>query len=152
MRRLIILCGVLLLSLLVTGTLWATEGFTFVEEEETETVPLVAPAKRIDKIYKQGDKTIIIYPNIHLIPVGEGDSMLPMVTGEHLILITKDFTFDDIQVGDFVVVDNKVGRYFHQVVEVREDTIITRGINNHSDDLLPVSENEIVGIAIAVVW
>jgi len=152
MKRLIILCGALFLSFLITGTLWATEGFTFVEEDETKTVPLIAPAKRVDKIYKQGDKTILIYPDIHLIPVGEGDSMLPMVTGEHIILVTEDFTFSDIQVGDFIVVDNAVGRYFHQVVEVREDTVITRGINNTANDLLPVKADEVVGIAIAVIW
>ncbi len=67
-------------------------------------------------------------------------------------MITQTFVFADIKVGDNIVVENKTGRYFHQVVEVRDNVLITRGINNTSNDIIPVYPDEIIGIAVAVFW
>jgi len=137
-----------------TGIVIANETeLTFVGEDELEVYNLETPAKRIDTVYKQGDDKVFIQcSNVSLIPVGEGDSMWPMVTKGHLVLVITRFEFSEIQVGDFIVVDGLGGRYFHQVVETRQDSLTTRGINNTENDIFPVFEEDIIGIAIAVIW
>jgi len=126
---------------------------TLVGKNELETYNLATPGKRIDTVYQQGnDKIFIQCSDVQLIPVGDGDSMSPMVTKGHLILITTDYEFSDIQIGDFIVVEGLNGRYFHQVVEVKENSLTTRGINNTENDIFPVFEEDVVGVAIAVIW
>ena len=132
-------------------------GITLVGDDELEVHNILAPAKRVDTLYRMGEDRIIIkYGGCQLIPVGEGDSMHPMVAEGHYILITTDYEPADIVVGDFIVVNGLAGRYFHQVVGVKQDdnglVFTTRGINNYEDDLLPVFEQDIAGVAIAVIW
>ena len=141
-----------------TGVVVANEtGMTFVGEDEIETFNLDAPAKRVESVYRQGDdKVFIKCSGTLLIPIGEGTSMLPMVTEGHLVLVTTDFDFDEIQVGDFIVVDGSVGRYFHQVVEVKKDgegfVFTTRGINRTENDIFPIFGEDVIGVALAVFW
>ena len=72
----------------------------------------------------------------------------------HLILTTKDY--EEIRVGDFIVAENWAGRFFHQVVEVRDGekgkVFMTRGISNTEDDVFPVFSEQVIGVAIAVIW
>lgn len=153
-RKLIYALVVLLLVSICfgAGVVFADEvGLTFVGEDELPVFSLVAPTQRIDTIYRWGDdKVVIKCSNVRLVPVGEGGSMLPMVAKGHKVLVTTDTS--DIRVGDFIVVDNLAGRYFHQVVEVREDVFITRGLNRTENDMFPVFKEDIVGVAIAVIW
>ena len=121
--------------------------------DEIEVYNLATPTKRIDTVYKQGDDKVFIQcSDALLIPIGEGNSMSPMVTKGHLVLVTTNFEFSDIQVGDFIVVDGLAGRYFHQVVEIMEKSFTTRGISNTENDIFPVFEEDIVGVAIAIIW
>lgn len=139
-----------------SGVIANESGLTFVGEDELEILNLNAPGKRIHQVFRQGDRVVIKCSNVSLIPVGEGESMLPMVTEDHLVLIITEFDPSDIQVGDFIVVDNARGRYFHQVTKFSElsGSLVfwTRGINCLEIDPYPVSPGDIVGIAIAVFW
>ena len=151
------LLSLLIISLIISfscGVVWGDEiKATFAGKDILKTRELVAPLKRINTIYKWGENGVVIECNVpQLIPVGGGDSMLPMVMRGHLVLITTKFEASDIHVGDFIVVDNVIGRYFHQVVGIEENKFITRGINSLKSDFFPVSLSEIVGIAIAVIW
>lgn len=159
MKKLLLVLSALLIIAICfsSGIVFANEtGITLIGEDELEDFNLETPAKRIETVYKQGEKVFIKCSEPLLVPVGKGDSMYPMVSKGHMILATKDFEPSEIQVGDFIVVDNLTGRYFHQVVEIKDSdkglVFTTRGINNTEDDIFPVFSDDIIGVAIAVIW
>ncbi len=154
MKKLLSLLIISLIIVFSCGVAWADEiKATFAGKDILKTRELVAPLKRINTIYGWGVGRVVIECNApQVVPIGKGTSMLPMVTEGHLVLITTQFEASDIHVGDFVVVENIIGRYFHQVVGIEENKFITRGINSLKSDFFPVSLSEIVGIAIAVIW
>ncbi len=79
-----VIYGLILIFLIVasfgTGVIANESGLTFAGEDELENFEPVAPQKRIDKVYRQGNKIYIVYEDLHLIPISTGDSMLPLVT------------------------------------------------------------------------
>jgi hypothetical protein len=133
----------------------AGSGFTLAGENNMQEVVLASSQVRVDAVYKIGDRVFINKPNLILVPVSDGDSMLPMVSKGHKILVDPTINIKDIQIGDFIVAETAVGRYFHQVVGKKftdKWALFTRGINNSADDIIPVFQEDLVGVAIAVIW
>lgn len=71
-------------------------------------------------------------------------SMWPALKKGDLIFIKGIEGKDEIKVGDIVVYKNSKGFTIHRVIEINENTILTRGDANNVNDS-PVSYEEIIG-------
>lgn len=80
------------------------------------------------------------------------ESMEPtLMTGD--FVLTKDITFDEVEVGDIVVYrhDYEDGNYksiVHRVVEKNEDHLIFKGDNNEAEDPFKVYPEDVRSIVI----
>jgi len=71
-------------------------------------------------------------------------SMWPVLKKGDLILIKGIQNRDEIKVGDIIVYKNPKGFTIHRVVEIKEDTIVTKGDANNVNDA-PVKYEDIIG-------
>lgn len=71
-------------------------------------------------------------------------SMWPALKKGDLVFIKGINGKNDIKVGDIIVYQNPKGFTIHRVIEMREDTLITKGDANNVSDA-PVSYNEVIG-------
>lgn len=71
-------------------------------------------------------------------------SMWPVLKKGDLILIKGVSGKDDIGIGDIVVYTNEKGFTIHRVVEIKEDTFITKGDANNVKDK-PVEYDKLIG-------
>jgi len=71
-------------------------------------------------------------------------SMWPALKKGDLIFIKGIENKDEIKIGDIVVYKNSKGFTVHRVIEINEDTIVTRGDANNVNDT-PISYEEIIG-------
>ena len=70
--------------------------------------------------------------------------MWPVLKKGDLILIKGVSGKDDIGIGDIVVYTNEKGFTIHRVVEIKEDTFITKGDANNVKDK-PVEYDKLIG-------
>lgn len=71
-------------------------------------------------------------------------SMWPVLKKGDLIFIKGVEGKDNIKVGDIIVYRNPKGFTIHRVIEMKEETLVTKGdANNVSDN--PISYDEIIG-------
>jgi len=75
-------------------------------------------------------------------------SMWPALKRGDLVLIKGVSAKNEIKVGDIIVYRNQIGFTIHRVIEMREDTVITKGDANNVADS-PVRYEEIVGKALS---
>jgi len=76
-------------------------------------------------------------------------SMWPALKRGDLILIKGIDGKEEIQVGDIVVYKNPKGFTIHRVIEMNEDTIVTKGDANNTNDS-PVGYEEIIGKTLTI--
>lgn len=76
-------------------------------------------------------------------------SMWPALKKGDLILIKGVFGKEDIKIGDIIVFKNQKGLTIHRVVEIKEDTVLTKGDANNVADS-PVTYEEIIGKALSL--
>ena len=74
-------------------------------------------------------------------------SMWPAMKKNDIVLIKGIEKKEDIQVGDIIVYRNPKGFTIHRVVELKEETLITRGDANNVNDK-PIKYKEVVGKAV----
>ena len=157
MKRLFLVAVILSLVMVLGLSVFiiASPGFTNVGDDNLKTLTPSSPQIRVDSVWKIGDRIFIEKAGLILVPILGGESMLPLVSKGHKILVDPNVPIQDIQIGDFIVVKTLDGRYFHQVVDKRYTNkwaLITRGVNNSEDDIIPVFQEDLVGVAIAVIW
>lgn len=71
-------------------------------------------------------------------------SMWPVLKKGDLIFIKGIDSRDEVRKGDIIVYQNPKGFTIHRIIELREDTLVTKGdANNVSDS--PISYNDIIG-------
>lgn len=76
-------------------------------------------------------------------------SMWPALKKGDLILIKGVENKEEIKEGDIIVYQNPEGFTIHRIIEINEDTVITKGdANNVSDS--PVKYDEIIGKAVTI--
>ena len=82
---------------------------------------------------------------------GDENAMRPVFSGGHSLLFTTCFNDSDIREGDIISFTQADGIIFHQVIEVVSNGVITKGIENETDDGL-VLWRDIEGILVAIVF
>ncbi len=158
MKNLIIVAVIAVILCVFSVPTLANGGpvFNFLSRNVLEE-PNVAPKHRIDlrDLWVRGG---VLHIPIEGLIIGEttGDSNLPMSGEGNLVLLTTEFDFEDIIVGDFVVIDSKLGKYLHQVVEIGSDKqgdyVETRGLNNPARDWLRARPEQITRLALGILW
>ena len=76
-------------------------------------------------------------------------SMWPELKKGDLILIKGIESKEDINIGDVIVYSNAKGFTIHRVIEMNEDSLITKGDANNVKDS-PIKYEEIIGKAVTI--
>jgi len=76
-------------------------------------------------------------------------SMWPALKKGDLVFIKGELSKEDIAIGDIIVYENKLGFTIHRVISKNDETVITKGDANNTNDA-PVVYEEIVGKAVFV--
>jgi signal peptidase len=76
-------------------------------------------------------------------------SMWPVLKRGDLILIKGIESKEEVKVGDIIVYKNPKGFTIHRVVEIKGDTLVTRGDANNVNDT-PISYAEIIGELVTI--
>ena len=74
-------------------------------------------------------------------------SMWPSFKKGDLVFIKGISSKNEVALGDVIVYENELGFTIHRVVELKEDTLVTRGDANNISDV-PISYDKIVGKAL----
>lgn len=78
-------------------------------------------------------------------------SMRPVMHGGHNTIGTTCFVNNDFQVGDIIVYDDGKN-IIHQIIEIRTEGVITKGINNEVADQELVLWENITALIIAIIY
>lgn len=79
-------------------------------------------------------------------------SMRPAFDAGHQLIVNTCFLKDDFRPGDIITYSNSLGNVVHQIVEVRSQGMITKGIHNEVSDPLLVRWEEITGLVVAIIF
>ena len=80
-------------------------------------------------------------------------SMRPAMHGGHTTIETTCFSNNDLQLGDIIVYDDLEGRnVIHQIIEIRPEGVITKGINNEVADPGMILWDDIISLVIAIIY
>jgi len=71
------------------------------------------------------------------------ESMWPVLKKNDIIFITKAVK-SDLRIGDIIVFKNERGFTIHRIIEMKDNTLTTKGDANNISDL-PISYDEIIG-------
>ena len=75
-------------------------------------------------------------------------SMWPVLKQGDMVFIKGIKGKEDLRIGDVIVYKNPIGFTIHRIIEMREDTLTTKGdANNVSDS--PIGYEEIIGKAVS---
>jgi hypothetical protein len=163
MRRLLVIGFSALLLGSAGGYVAAAQDlvpFTLAAESSIQERPLLAPKGRLQKqdLTRWGEQVLRVWlPGEFKVVPGYGTSELPCMGDGHA-LVTIQVPVDQIAVGDIVIFEDPlVGTLVaHQVVDIGEDDkgwwARTWGVNNRERDLLPVREDSVRGIAVAILY
>lgn len=80
-------------------------------------------------------------------------SMRPAMHGGHTAIETTCFSNSDLQLGDMIAYDDNEGTIIlHQIIEIRPEGVIAKGINNEIADPDLVLWADIIALVIAIVY
>lgn len=79
-------------------------------------------------------------------------SMRPAMHGGHNTIGTTCFVNNDFQEGDIIVYDDDGTSIIHQIIEIRTEGVITKGINNEVTDSELVLWENIIALIIAIIY
>jgi hypothetical protein len=80
-------------------------------------------------------------------------SMRPAMYGDHNAIVTTCFSNSDLQLGDIIIYDSHDGyRIIHQIIEIRPEGVITKGIHNEVADPSLILWDDVIALVIAIVY
>ncbi|MFC1754082.1 hypothetical protein ACFL96_11945 [Thermoproteota archaeon] len=80
-------------------------------------------------------------------------SMQPAMGGGHTAVGTTCFSNNDLQLGDIIVYDDGLGmNIIHQIIEIRPEGVITKGIHNEVADPSVILWGDILYVVIAIIY
>ncbi len=80
------------------------------------------------------------------------ESMRPAIGGGHQVIETTCFEISDLRAGDIISYRHPLGIITHQIVEVRPDGVITKGINLEDVDPSLVEWGDIQALVVAIIY
>jgi signal peptidase I len=73
--------------------------------------------------------------------------------GDHNAIVTTCFSNSDLQLGDIIIYDSHDGyRIIHQIIEIRPEGVITKGIHNEVADPSLILWDDVIALVIAIVY
>ena len=80
------------------------------------------------------------------------ESMRPAMGGGHQVIFTTCFEVTDLRAGDIISYVHPIGNILHQIIEVRPEGVITKGINVEEPDPDVVPWSNIQAVVLAIIY
>ena len=124
---------------------------TTVEAKKIEPIKSYCNIK-LDDISYGGDKLVIFSKDIEKSYLISGQSMLPLIKQDDLLILQKYNKSEELHIGEIIMFDkgqdgfdyeNESLNYIHRIMDIDNETIKTKGINNQYYDF-PIKKDKVL--------